>query len=405
MMKDRLLIILISVFVVVVGILIYVVNKTSPVDTDITLDSASFMDTIKKNVISNLIDSNATLNKDYSLKDFYSENIELSKKVEDVFNSLKDEEKIGQMIVVAAGRYGNPREDIVKSIKNKRLGGILLLKGSEGEFRNDLTGFIKIAKDNKSLPLIFSCDAEPSLLNNKIAGSPKMVETSNIKTKEQANKISNEITNYIKNLGFHQNYSPVCDFNNNKEIIGDRSFGNNTDKVSELATEFIKTSQDNNIIATAKHFPGHGNVKGDSHKGLVTIKGDLLEIDVFRNVIKNNVISIMVGHIAIAGNKKYDTGGKPSTISRNIVTDLLKKELNFKGIIITDAMNMKGVSELGSPSLKAIKAGCDMILMPTNEEKLIKTVLDECGKDANLRNQITESVKKIIKLKICLGLL
>lgn len=404
-MKDKWLIILSSILVIVIGLLIYVVKRSPQKDSGKTSDSVSVVDSFQKSFISNLFDTDTISNKDYTLKDFFSENAELNKKVDNILNTLKEEEKIGQMIIVAEGQYGNPKKQVIESIKNKRLGGIMLLKGSEGEFRNDIKDFIKIAKDNKSLPLIFSCDAEPSLLNNKISGSPSMSETSSIKTNEQANKISNQITNYIKNLGFNQNFAPVCDFNNNKEIIGDRSFGNIPEKVSELANIFISNSQDNNIVATAKHFPGHGNVKGDSHKGLVTIKGEPLELDVFRNVIKNNVISIMVGHIAISGSKNYDTEGKPSTISRHIVTDLLKKELNFKGIAITDAMNMKGVSDLGSPSLKAIKAGCDMILMPTNEEKLIKNILDECGKDKNLKNQITESVKKIIKLKICLGLI
>ncbi|MFZ1462332.1 MAG: glycoside hydrolase family 3 N-terminal domain-containing protein, partial [Ignavibacteria bacterium] len=146
-----------------------------------------------------------------------------------------------------------------------------------------------------------------------------------------------------------------------------------------------------------------GNVNGDRHKELVFINGELKELDVFKEMVKIGVLSIMVGHIAIEKNGKYNPVGFPSTLSRKIVTDLLKNELGFKGLIITDAMNMEAVTKFPSPSLKAIEAGCDMVLMPSDEAKLINTVKEKMDKDPVFMKQIYESVRKIIRVKLSIS--
>lgn len=342
----------------------------------------------------------------YSLNDYYIKDKYLDEKINEIYKNLSEDERIGQLIVTAAGKYGKPYSEVTKLIEKKSIGGVLMLKGNENEFKSQITKFRDIAKERKSLPLIFSCDAEPSLLNNKIEGSKSFKKTSEIKTKEDARKTGEEISKYIKSLGFNQNFAPVCDLNINKEIIGDRSFGSDIKKVAELANEFIKVTQENNLVATAKHFPGHGNVKGDSHKNLVFINGDLKELEVFERVIKEGkVISVMVGHIAIKGNNEYNTDNKPATISRKIVTNLLKEKIGFEGIVITDAMNMEGVSKLSSPSLNALLAGCDMIMMPSDVGVLITSVKEKMKENPGFSAQIEKSIKKIIKLKICLGLI
>ena len=350
-------------------------------------------------------DVNKNNKEPFTLNDFYSDNSKLDSVNENVFSGLSDEECIGQMIVVSAGDLGKSTEQTDALINKRKIGGVLLLGGSKDAFTDMITGFKTTASNSGSLPLIFSEDAEPSLMNLKITGIKDFPPTNSIKTVQESGKIANDICQILKEIGINQNYAPVCDFELNKEIIGNRSFGSDENVVSKLAGEFIKQTQSNNIIATAKHFPGHGNVKGDTHKELVYIDGEMKELGVFAEMIKQGVISVMVGHIAIKNNDKYNTNGKPSTLSRKIVTSLLKEELGFKGIVVTDGMNMGALDAFKSASLSAIKAGCDMILMPGNESQLINSVKKEMNRDDNFRLQIYESVKKIIRAKICLGLI
>jgi len=351
-----------------------------------------------------LIDSSKITDYNFSLKDFYSNNKNLEKRVNEIFNNLTDDERIAQMLITSSGSFGKP-EDYVKSlIKNKKVGGALLLGGSKERFSGMIRSFKETADSVNSLPLIFSTDAEPSLINKKISGLKRFSPTSTIRSVKESESVGNEISEILNSIGFNQNYAPVCDFPINKEIIGDRSFGKNESELIKFAESFIKVTQSNNIIATAKHFPGHGNVNGDSHKEIVYIKGELKELNVFMEMIDAGVISIMVGHIAIDNNKKYNTDGFPSTLSRKIITDLLKNELGFKGLVITDAMNMEAVTKFQSPSLKAIEAGCDMVLMPSDEVKLINSVKEEMKRNNEFKEQVYDSVRKVIRVKVCFGI-
>jgi beta-N-acetylhexosaminidase len=125
----------------------------------------------------------------------------------------------------------------------------------------------------------------------------------------------------------------------------------------------------------------------------------------YKSLIENGVISIMVGHISVVNNTKYETQGLPSSCSKVIVTDLLKKGLGFKGIVITDAMNMGALRSIENASLKAVEAGCDMILMEPNETKLLEDIYYKYKENKAFQNQIDQSVKKILRLKICLNLI
>lgn len=340
----------------------------------------------------------------YELNDFFRDIRELDNQTDEIFARLNDSQKVGQMIVTAVGVYGKPESVVGELISKNRIGGVLLLKGTKAEFEKYVKNFKNKAAESNSLPLIFSADAEPSLINIKISGIKKLEPTNTFKDVKESGQSAIQISGILREIGINQNYAPVCDLSNNTEIIGNRSYGSNIDKVIKLAGEFISETQKANIIATAKHFPGHGNVKGDSHKDLVFINGDMKELKVFEEIIKKDVISVMVGHIAIRNNAEYDTDGMPSTLSRNIVTDLLKGKMRFRGLVVTDAMNMNGVNKFQSPSLNAIKAGCDMVIMPTDEVKLINSVIAEMQSNEAFKKQIYDSVRKIIRAKICLGL-
>lgn len=343
-------------------------------------------------------------NESITLLSYFSESDVLKARTDSIISKMSDEELAGQMIIASYGELGRSKEQILKLIKGKKIGGAVILKGDASQLKQQIEALNIFAKNEGALPLLFSCDAEPSLFNSKLRGTPDVLNASDINTLKSAGETALTISKFLRENRFNQNYAPVCDFDLNREIIGNRSFGHETRKVTELALEFVRISQLEGIVATAKHFPGHGTVKGDSHSSIVYIDGELRELEVFRSIIEKGVISVMVGHIAIKNNKDYDTDGLPSTMSGKIVTDLLRTNLGFNGIIITDAMNMGAVTSFTTPSMRAVKAGCDLILMPTNEEALHSSIL-EFMKNAQSRDQVVNSVKRIIRLKICLGLI
>jgi len=337
----------------------------------------------------------------YDLGDFFVYNEVLAQKTDSIFQTLNDTSRVGQMIIPAAGRYGKSDEYINGLIKKNYIGGVLLLNGTKEGFKSKVDAYNKI---NNGLPLIFSADAEPSLIGYKIKGTTPVKKANAMISRVEVEKYAKIICEELKYIGINYNYAPVVDMSPNK-VISNRSFGNNSDTAKVWANIFIKETQEQNIVATAKHFPGHGYVVGDTHKKLVYIDGEMKEVNNYIPLIKSGLISIMVAHIAIKNNLKFDTNNMPATCSRNIVTDLLKTEMKFNGLVITDALNMGGVVSIPNCELKAAKAGCDILLMPVNEEKAMLDILNELHVNDQFKQQIYASVKKIIRLKICLGLI
>lgn len=337
----------------------------------------------------------------YNLSDFFVYNEVLAQKTDSIFQTLNDTSRIGQMIIPTAGRYGKSDEYINDLIKKKYIGGVLLLNGTKEGFKSKIKSYNNI---NKNLPLIFSADAEPSLIGYKIKGTKPVKKANEMISRGEVEKYAKIICDELKYIGINYNYAPVVDMSPNK-VIRNRSFGNNADTAKVWANIFIKETQKQNIVATAKHFPGHGYVVGDTHKKLVYIDGEMKEVNNYVPLINSGLISIMVAHIAIKNNTRFNTNNLPSTCSRNIVTDLLKNEMKFNGLVVTDALNMGGVVSIPNCELKAAKAGCDILLMPVNEKKVIVDILNEISINEQFKQQVYASVKKIIRLKICLGLI
>lgn len=340
----------------------------------------------------------------FYLEDFYNYSPLLERKVDEIFNKMNDTLRVGQMIVPAVGKHGKPTEHVVKLAEKGLIGGVLLLNGTMESFTDFVHQFDSIADTNGYLRPIYSADAEPTLIKYKIQGSTPVPKTNMIKTIEEVEKVTQTISNDLNKIGITQNFAPVIDASPNK-TVSNRSFGQNMDTVISFSNVFITETQKNGIIATAKHFPGHGFVVGDTHEKLVFIDGEMKEVRNYIPVIKNDVLSIMVAHIAVKNNEHFDSKGLPATCSRKIVTDLLKGELKFKGLVITDAMNMGGVKAVPNSGLKAIAAGCDQLLMPVNEMNDIIDILSEMEKNEDFKYQVYSSVKKIIRMKICLGLI
>ena len=340
------------------------------------------------------------------LQDFYNYDSVIEHKVDEIFHSLNDTTRVAQMIVTSAGELGKPESVVVNLAIENKIGGVVFLKGTKESHKRLIDSLNSINNSQKQLPLLYSIDAEPSLFNGRLKGTDPLMNTIDIKTTNQSDSIARVINHQLLNMGFRQNFAPVVDVSPQNEAIKNRSFGNDKEKVIQLSKQFIKTTQEQGIIATAKHFPGHGLVKGDTHKKSVYIDGKLQELEIYPPLIDAGVISIMMAHITITNNPKYNTNGLPASCSRNIVTGLLKEELGFKGLIITDALNiMKAVTIIEDAPLLASKAGNDMLLMPIDETKTINSILDEMENDAEYKEQVYQSVKKIIRLKLTLGLI
>jgi len=337
---------------------------------------------------------------------FFSNDSKLDAQVQKHFDELDERSRVAQMIVTSAGDLGKTDEVVYQLAQDNQIGGVVFLKGTKQHHKAMIDSLNSISKAMGLAPLVFSIDAEPSLFNGRLSGFDPVMNTIDIKTKEASDSIAMLISSHLLEVGFHHNFAPVCDLSPQNEAIKNRSYGNDRDRVVALSKAFIKSSQEMGIVATAKHFPGHGLVKGDTHKKSVYIDGALKELDVYPPLIDAGVISIMVAHITVRNNEKYGTDGLPSTCSRTIVNDLLKEELGYKGLIITDAMNiMKAVTIIDNAPLLASKAGCDVLLMPIDEKETIDSILAEMKKDEAYKEQVYDSVKKIVRMKICLGLL
>lgn len=342
----------------------------------------------------------------FDLQDFYSENPELSNKVNEIYDRLTPSQRVAQMIISCTGELGKSETFVKKLAKDDVIGGVVFLKGSKKEHTETIAELNSISEKNQTLPMIFSMDAEPSLLSGRIKGARNVGKTIDIKNFTQSDSITEIINQELKEIGVHHNFAPVLDISPNNEAIKSRSYGNDKATVIPLANRFIECSQEGGIIATAKHFPGHGLVKGDTHKQSVYIDGALQEANNYIPVIEDGVLSIMIAHITVKNNKVFGTDGIPSSCSPRIIKDLLIDGMCFEGIVISDALNiMKAVTILDNAPLLASKAGCDMILMPKDERKTLRSVLNEMEKDAAYKKQVEASVKKILRLKICAGII
>lgn len=340
----------------------------------------------------------------YSLRDFFTYDAGLEQKIDEIFDELNDTSRAGQMIIPAAGRLGKSQEHINGLLAKNYIGGVLLLNGTKEGFTTMVADFNALNKKNGGLPLLYSADAEPSLIGYKIKNCTPVKKANEMVSRAEVREFAASICKDLTDIGINYNYAPVVDMSPN-EAISYRAFGNNADTAQIWSRIFIEETQSKGIVATAKHFPGHGYVVGDTHKQLVYIDGEMLEVKNYVPLIDAGVLSIMVGHIAVKNNATYSTNDLPASVSRLIVTTLLKEQMHFKGLVVTDAMNMGGVAAIPNCELKAAQAGCDLLLMPVNEEKALIDIVNEMRKNDDFKRQVYTSVRKIIRLKICLGLL
>lgn len=332
--------------------------------------------------------------------------------VDSIYSNLSLEEKIGQlfMIDVFTSRSDSELESLESLIKSNHVGGVIFSKGNP--YRQALLTN-KIQTENK-IPLLVGMDAEWGLamrLDSTYA-FPWNMTLGAIQDTSIVRKVGQQIGKHSKRLGVHINFAPVADINTNPKnpIIGNRSFGETKDIVISHSVALMKGMHEAGILSSAKHFPGHGDTEQDSHKTLPSIGFSEkrirdIELKPFQALIDEGVSSVMVAHLNIPSLESQKN--LPSSLSSKIVSDLLKEELGFNGLIITDALNMKGVSNSSTPGevdMEAFKAGSDILLISEDIPKAINIIKEAVLKGDITNKRLAASVKKILYAKYKVGL-
>jgi len=326
----------------------------------------------------------------------------------EAFGRLTDAQRVAQLIMTTGGRLGKPQQEIVGLVNDQIVGGSIYLANELEDHRAQVAEIKAVGAGDAAMPgLWFAIDAEPSLLHRRILSGPDVTAAADLQSSAETKAVAKTIDSLISDLGYHWNYAPVLDLGTENAAIKNRSFGRDAGLVAERAIAYVEQTQEDGIVACIKHFPGHGLVVGDTHKGSVFIRGPFQEYTVYEQVLaKADPLSLMVGHITIEDNE-YATDGLPASLSRRINTDLIRGKLNYTGIVVTDALNMMAAATKYGPSapLMASKAGADVILMPADERLTHKMILEEMARDEQYRQQVYKSVDRVLRVKAWLGLL
>ena len=332
--------------------------------------------------------------------------------VDSVFNSLDVDEKIAQLFMIRAhsNKDNAYHEMIANEIRNNKVGGVCFFQG--GPIRQiDLVNYYqKISKT----PLFVAIDGEwgISMRLDSVEKFPRQMTLGAIQNDSLIYQMGKQIAKQCKLVGVNINFAPVVDVNNNPRnpVINSRSFGENQNKVAEKGSMYMLGLQDNSVMAVAKHFPGHGDTDSDSHKTLPTVNASSHDIDSihltpFKELIKQDVGGIMIAHLYIPA--LDTTKGRASSLSPIMVQGLLKDSLHFTGLAITDALEMKGVSNYNEPGqleVKALLAGNDILLMPKDVRTSIDAIKKAIEDRVLSQETIDNKVKKILIEKYKLGL-
>jgi beta-N-acetylhexosaminidase len=334
---------------------------------------------------------------------------------ERALRGLSLEEKAGQLIVTRINGYHlNLKSEAVRRIdaqvRELGIGGLIISRGDPLEMVTFLNRLQALAR----LPLLVAADFEwgagvqaphgatalPGAMAIGAAGSEELAEAHGRMTAREG-----------RAMGIHMTYAPVVDVNNNADnpIINIRAFGEHPELVGRLAAAFIRGAKAGGMLTTAKHFPGHGDTAVDSHRALATIPADRerlgrLELSPYRAAIGAGVDAVMVGHLAVPA---LDPSGAPATVSKPIVTDVLRGELGFRGLIVTDGMEMRGITdafEPGEAAVRALEAGQDVILISPDPQKAKDAIVAAVRSGRLSQARLDESVLRLLRAKQAAGL-
>lgn len=334
-----------------------------------------------------------------------ADQVECKMWVDDKLSKMTLREKIGQLFIhtVALQNTQQNRTNIRNAVKEYKIGG-LLFSGGELVNQVNLTNY---AQEMAEIPLLLTFDGEwglamrlkgtPTFPRNRVLGC--------IQDNELLYEYGKEVARQCREIGVHINFAPVADVDNNPQnpVINTRSFGGDPKNVAEKVIAYAKGLEAGGVLSVSKHFPGHGDTNVDSHKALPVLnfsreRLDSVELYPFRKAVEAGLGGVMVGHLEVPALSK-----KPASLSSEVIR-LLKEELGFKGLVFTDALEMKGVSNNLDVCARALIAGNDMLLAPRNLKRELNSVLKAIEDGLLTEEQITEKCRKVLTFKYALGL-
>ena len=345
----------------------------------------------------------------------YPSQEKIDRQVDSIFRKLSTREKIAQIMVIDFTSKDSKEMQAIQNrlVKKEKIGGIIPL--GEESFISAMKRMNQLNKWAK-IPMLVTIDAEwgASMRYEDIPAFPRFLQMGALSNDSLIYEVGKLIGKECRALKMQVNYSPVLDINNNPErhIVNTRCFAEEKEKVAQFSIAMMRGMRDSGVAGSAKHFPGHGDTDVDSHLALPLLpysleRLDSLELYPYKHLIADGVDMVMVAHLSIPA---LDPTGTPSSISKPIVTGLLREKLGYDGIICTDALNMFGVSKESGLAKKdiplaAYKAGVDILLMPENVEEAI-TVIENALKNGEITMESLDMrVKKMLALKARLGVL
>ena len=326
--------------------------------------------------------------------------------VDNKLQSMTLKQKIGQLFIHTVAPYTTQsnKQNISDAVKEYGIGGLLFSGGEIGK-QIELTNY---AQSMAEIPLLITFDGEwglamrlkgtPSFPRNRVLGC--------IQNDTLLYEYGKEVARQLREIGVHVNFAPVADIDNNPKnpVINTRSFGSDRENVARKVVAYSRGLQDGGVLAVCKHFPGHGDTEVDSHKSLPVLpftreRLDSIELYPFRKAIEAGVGGMMVGHLNVTS-----LDNKAASVSHAVVTELLKNELHFSGLVFTDALEMKGISSNPYVSAQALIAGNDMVLAPRNLKRELDGVLRAVKEGKITEDEINEKCRKVLTYKYAFGL-
>lgn len=338
--------------------------------------------------------------------------------IDEMVGSMSVEEKIGQLFMIAVRKtYDNQLplivdENIINMLNKYKPGGFIMFQQNI-DTAEQTQNFINDLQANTEIPLFIGIDEEGGVVS-RLQSSGKVGATKfpasqivgNKNDSELAYSLGSVIGKELHALGFNMNFAPVADINTNPNnpVIGNRAFSSDANIVSKMVVAEVNGMQEQNVSSVIKHFPGHGDTKTDTHDGFTYVESDLnrleqIELVPFKEAINFGVDGIMVSHIALPN---VTDNNIPSSLSKVIISDILRQKLQYNGIIITDALDMKAITQNYNSSqvaTMAIEAGVDILLMPDDLDLAYSSLYNAIKDNTISQERIDESVKRILSLK------
>lgn len=330
----------------------------------------------------------------------------IERQVEQLIETMTLEEKIAQMLVISY-KGAEIDESLLQEIENIKPGGFILFANNISTYQKTKT-LVETLQNQSEIPMIISMDQEGGRVQRMTALTepnatviPDMYTLGATQDENLAFRVGKVMAEEMRTIGVNVVYGPVVDIATdvNKSFIGNRSFGSTPALVSKMALRLAAGMEESQMIATYKHFPGNGDTQTDSHTALPVISKSLEELErgeliPFQKAIKNGAKMMMVGHIALP---QLTGDYTPASLSKEIITDLLKDKMGYQGLVITDALNMGALTNTYSDEemyVKAIEAGVDILLMPHDAAETIESIKEHVSV-----SRIEESVRKILRFK------